>query len=263
MHRGSLRTRACSAALDSTSLHLGHPGDSTRHTRRFVDDRPRAGARCYTYPRIARRRFQRGRPPSPVPRRRGGRAGGAGPVTATPPGWPDPPPELALGPRDVHVWRVALVQAPAILAALASTLADDERAGAARFYAARGPLPRAPRVRDLCVLRLPRSTSAIAPGATPISSSCSRPSSRSAPSPPPSSPSPSPSCTIANATSGWMPTTTALARRSPVVCAIDRKVRVANESSSRHRRQADNDIMTERAARERDDHPWPNTRIYR
>src|SRR6184192_2071715 len=39
-----------------------------------------------------------------------------------------------------------------------------------------------------------------------------------------------PSWTIAKATSGWMPTTTALAPRSLAVYAIDRRVRVAKES---------------------------------
>jgi 4'-phosphopantetheinyl transferase len=48
--------------------------------------------------------------------------------------WLDPPAELALGPRGVHVWRVALVQPPAVVAALSATLSDDERARAARFY---------------------------------------------------------------------------------------------------------------------------------
>lgn len=45
--------------------------------------------------------------------------------------WRAPPAELALGPRDVHVWRVALDQ-PA--RAFAGVLSDDERARAARFH---------------------------------------------------------------------------------------------------------------------------------
>jgi 4'-phosphopantetheinyl transferase len=48
--------------------------------------------------------------------------------------WRPPPAELALGPADVHVWCVPLVQLPAQIAALARTLHDDERARAARFY---------------------------------------------------------------------------------------------------------------------------------
>lgn len=47
------------------------------------------------------------------------------------PGWRAPPAEPALGPRDVHVWRVALDR-PA--SAFARVLADDERARAARFH---------------------------------------------------------------------------------------------------------------------------------
>jgi len=47
--------------------------------------------------------------------------------------WLPPPAELALGPDDVHVWRVSLVQARADVAALADVLRDDERARAARF----------------------------------------------------------------------------------------------------------------------------------
>ncbi|HEY0478496.1 MAG TPA: 4'-phosphopantetheinyl transferase superfamily protein [Kofleriaceae bacterium] len=51
--------------------------------------------------------------------------------------WLPPPAELAefrLGPADVHVWRVPLVQPAASVAALAATLSDDERARAARFH---------------------------------------------------------------------------------------------------------------------------------
>lgn len=47
--------------------------------------------------------------------------------------WLSAPQGLTLGPRDVHVWRVPLVQPAEPLAALASTLRDDERARAARF----------------------------------------------------------------------------------------------------------------------------------
>ena len=39
-----------------------------------------------------------------------------------------------------------------------------------------------------------------------------------------------PSCTMANATSGWMPTITVSAPRSLVMCAVSRSVRDANES---------------------------------
>ncbi len=48
--------------------------------------------------------------------------------------WREPPAELALDPREVHVWRVALVQSSATVAAFASLLSDDERARAARFH---------------------------------------------------------------------------------------------------------------------------------
>jgi 4'-phosphopantetheinyl transferase len=47
--------------------------------------------------------------------------------------WRAPPAQLALGPIDVHVWRVPLIQPAASVAALARTLADDERGRAARF----------------------------------------------------------------------------------------------------------------------------------
>lgn len=47
--------------------------------------------------------------------------------------WHAPPAELALGPGDVHVWRVPLIQPAASVAALARTLADDEHDRAARF----------------------------------------------------------------------------------------------------------------------------------
>jgi 4'-phosphopantetheinyl transferase len=47
--------------------------------------------------------------------------------------WLRPPAELALGPDDVHVWRVSLAQSRADIAALAGVLRDDERSRAARF----------------------------------------------------------------------------------------------------------------------------------
>jgi len=48
--------------------------------------------------------------------------------------WLSPPAELVLGADEVHVWRAGLVQPPAVIAALAQTLSDDERARAARFH---------------------------------------------------------------------------------------------------------------------------------
>lgn len=52
--------------------------------------------------------------------------------------WRSPPadlaPGLALGGSDVHVWRVRLVQPPAVIAARLGTLGEDERARAARFH---------------------------------------------------------------------------------------------------------------------------------
>jgi 4'-phosphopantetheinyl transferase len=49
-------------------------------------------------------------------------------------GWQAAPRELALGPDEVHVWRVPLAPPAAEVVALAHTLGDDERARAARFY---------------------------------------------------------------------------------------------------------------------------------
>jgi len=48
--------------------------------------------------------------------------------------WLEPPAEVALGAGEVHVWRVALHQPPATVAAFASLLSNDERTRAARFY---------------------------------------------------------------------------------------------------------------------------------
>lgn len=47
--------------------------------------------------------------------------------------WQAPPAELALGPADVHVWRLALAQPRDQLDRFARTLATDEQARAARF----------------------------------------------------------------------------------------------------------------------------------
>lgn len=55
-------------------------------------------------------------------------------VTMRAPAWLEPPAQVALGPGEVHVWRVALGQPSATIAASASLLSDDERARAARFY---------------------------------------------------------------------------------------------------------------------------------
>src|SRR5947207_1179517 len=48
--------------------------------------------------------------------------------------WLPPPSPFTLGAGDVHVWRVPLAPPAGPLAALASTLRDDERARAARFH---------------------------------------------------------------------------------------------------------------------------------
>ena len=48
--------------------------------------------------------------------------------------WQPAPAALALGPADVHVWRVPLASAPAEVDALARTLDADERQRAAKFY---------------------------------------------------------------------------------------------------------------------------------
>lgn len=48
--------------------------------------------------------------------------------------WLPPPPGPALGPADVHVWRVPLAPPAAQVAALGQTLGEDERARAARFH---------------------------------------------------------------------------------------------------------------------------------
>jgi 4'-phosphopantetheinyl transferase len=48
--------------------------------------------------------------------------------------WLPAPSELTLGPTDIHVWRVPLVQPAGPLAALARTLDDAERSRAARFH---------------------------------------------------------------------------------------------------------------------------------
>ena len=47
--------------------------------------------------------------------------------------WQPAPAGIALGPGDVHVWRVPLVQPPAAIAALAALLDGDEQGRAARF----------------------------------------------------------------------------------------------------------------------------------
>ena len=56
-------------------------------------------------------------------------------ATAAPPtAWRPAPAGLALGPTDVHVWRLPLAQPPAQLAVLGQTLSPDERERARRFY---------------------------------------------------------------------------------------------------------------------------------
>lgn len=56
-------------------------------------------------------------------------------VPAAPPrAWLPPPNDLALGPNEVHVWRLPLAQPTAQIAILARTLDPDERTRAARFY---------------------------------------------------------------------------------------------------------------------------------
>ena len=52
-------------------------------------------------------------------------------------GWLAAPADLALAPTAIHVWRVALVQPPAVMDALADTLDAGERDRAARFHFAR------------------------------------------------------------------------------------------------------------------------------
>jgi 4'-phosphopantetheinyl transferase len=51
-----------------------------------------------------------------------------------PPAWRPPPAGLALGPDEVHVWRLPLAQPPEQIAILARTLHPDERDRAARFH---------------------------------------------------------------------------------------------------------------------------------
>jgi 4'-phosphopantetheinyl transferase len=51
-----------------------------------------------------------------------------------PPAWLPPPAGLALGPDEVHVWRLPLAQPPEQIAILARTLHPDERDRAARFH---------------------------------------------------------------------------------------------------------------------------------
>jgi len=48
--------------------------------------------------------------------------------------WQSPPAGPSLGPSDVHVWRLALAQAPDQLARFAGTLSADEVDRAARFH---------------------------------------------------------------------------------------------------------------------------------
>ncbi|MDB4949108.1 MAG: phosphopantetheinyl transferase [Gemmatimonadetes bacterium] len=51
-----------------------------------------------------------------------------------PEAWPHPPaPHPALGPREVHVWRIPLQPPEPTVRRLEATLSDDERARAARF----------------------------------------------------------------------------------------------------------------------------------
>jgi 4'-phosphopantetheinyl transferase len=50
------------------------------------------------------------------------------------PGWLPPPAGLALGPNEVHVWRLPLAPPLEQLAILARTLSHDERDRAARFH---------------------------------------------------------------------------------------------------------------------------------
>lgn len=58
------------------------------------------------------------------------------PADRSAPPWSDPPPTLAVGGDEVHVWRAALDR-PGELAELFAALSPDERARAARFRAAR------------------------------------------------------------------------------------------------------------------------------
>jgi 4'-phosphopantetheinyl transferase len=55
-------------------------------------------------------------------------------IAVPPAAWLPAPADLALGPREIHVWRLPLAQPPAQLAILARTLNQDERARAARFH---------------------------------------------------------------------------------------------------------------------------------
>ncbi|HEY6173153.1 MAG TPA: 4'-phosphopantetheinyl transferase superfamily protein [Kofleriaceae bacterium] len=57
---------------------------------------------------------------------------GAGPIVPT--AWLPAPTACALGPDDVHVWRVPLAQPLPVVEALARLLAEDERDRAARFH---------------------------------------------------------------------------------------------------------------------------------
>lgn len=54
-------------------------------------------------------------------------------LVVTGPGWDDPPPDLALAPGAVHVWRAPLCLDPSILDQLGHTLSSDEKARAERF----------------------------------------------------------------------------------------------------------------------------------
>jgi 4'-phosphopantetheinyl transferase len=49
--------------------------------------------------------------------------------------WPGPPKDLALSRDEVHVWRIALEPPEAVVSQLATVLAADEQARAARFLA--------------------------------------------------------------------------------------------------------------------------------
>ena len=48
--------------------------------------------------------------------------------------WPPPPDRLALGTRDVHIWRTSLEQPPAIVEGLRQFLSHDEKVRAERFH---------------------------------------------------------------------------------------------------------------------------------
>src|ERR1700730_18249872 len=48
--------------------------------------------------------------------------------------WPSPPVDWQLGPREVHIWAIALDQPSARVSAFSDTLSPDEQIRAGRFH---------------------------------------------------------------------------------------------------------------------------------